>query len=74
MSQIKCREVEITPPKTYATKANMERALSKYPRITENADLTYLAIQNPEGRWYPIFLGERAIRAGVHFAGSCIAG
>lgn len=74
MSQIKCREINPVPPKTYATKANMEKAMLRYPAITENADLSYMALQDAQGRWYPLFFGERSIRAGVHFAGFCIAG
>lgn len=66
-------EVKLTSNKTYATKANMEKAIAKYPRVSDDPDLRYLTMVDENGRYYPVFLGERAIQAGVHFL-FCVAG
>jgi len=60
-------EIDLTPNKTYASAENARKAIAKYPRVAENQNLRYLMMQTPEGRFYPVFLGERAIQDGVHF-------
>lgn len=67
-------EVELIPYRTYATKQNMEKAIAKYPQITANHNLRYLVMTNAEGRFYPIFLGQEAVQAGVHHVPFCVAG
>lgn len=66
----------VTPAKTYATKANAQKAVKKaqLPDEVRGQLLTYILTQNEEGRWYPVFIGERAIQAGVHHLGFCIIG
>ena len=67
---------EITPTKTYATKANAVKAVEKKD-IQDSIGgklIRYTVIQNEEGRWYPIFIGEQAVQAGVHFLGFNIVG
>ncbi len=66
-------EINLTPNKTYATAENARKAITKLPRFAEDTNLRYLMMQTPEGRFYPVFLGERAIQAGVHFH-FCVAG
>lgn len=58
------RSITVTPVKTYATSANALKAINKHYADT---DLRYLMLTTPEGRFYPVFLGERAVSAGVHF-------
>ena len=60
-----------SPSKTYATQANAVKAVEKL--FGENqtrwpaADLHYVTMQTAEGRWFPLFIGERALQHGVHF-------
>lgn len=56
-------EFTITAPKTYATKENAIKAVAKSG--FENHRHFYMT--NEEGRWFPVFVGEKAITAGVHF-------
>lgn len=61
------------PSKTYATPANAVRAVEKI--FGENrerwpdSDLQYVLMTNAEGRWFPLFVGERALQHQVfrHF-------
>jgi len=59
-------EITFSQPKTWATKPNMERAIAKYPALSEPR-IRYIAMQTPEGRYYPIFIGQSAIEAGAYF-------
>lgn len=67
----------INPVKTYATQANAVKAVEK--RFGPNepmfgaAELHYLTVQDKDGRWFPVFFGERALRAGVHHHFNVIA-
>lgn len=63
--------VNLIPNKTYANMNTLNRALAKYPRVAENPDLRYLILTTPEGRLYPVFLGEHALQNGVHFLFCC---
>jgi hypothetical protein len=57
-------QLKMTPNKTYATEANAVKAVQdKFPGDT----LRYVMLTADDGRFYPLFLGERAIQAGVHF-------
>lgn len=68
--------LKLTANKTYATKENAVKAVEKklgandqHPADTQ---LHYLVIQNDEGRWFPLFIGERALQAGIHFHFNCV--
>lgn len=54
--------MKLTPPKTYASEANVIKAVAN-----ENPDLRYLILQTHEGRFYPVFIGIQALNAMVHF-------
>jgi hypothetical protein len=54
----------VQPVKTYATAANAENAAL---RVFGKTDLRYLIAVTNEGRFYPVFIGEEAGRAMVHF-------
>lgn len=63
--------ITLTPNKTYATEANAIKAVEKvYPasgefdRVTH---LTYFLQRTNEGRFFPVFIGERAMQAMAHF-------
>ena len=63
-----------SPSKTYATRANAIKAVEKvYGENRDrwpDADLQYVVMTTAEGRWFPLFIGERALQHQVfrHFA------
>lgn len=61
--------LEITPNKTYASQANAIKAVEAkdFPDEVGGRQLRYFVMQNAEGRWFPVFLGEVAVQAGIHF-------
>jgi hypothetical protein len=63
------RHLEMTPAKTYATRENAIKAVEKAfaNRQTRDERLDFVVVVNAEGRFFPMFLGERAIQAGMHF-------
>jgi hypothetical protein len=63
------RHLEMTPNKTYATRENAIKAVEKafVNRQTRDERLDFVVVVNAEGRFFPMFLGERAIQAGMHF-------
>lgn len=63
------REVKLNPSRTYATLANMQRAIAD-----ESDELRYITMRTDEGRFYPVFIGEQALQHGVHFRNFCVVG
>lgn len=62
--------LNLTPNSTYATRDNAIKAVEKKfgERMTwDNEKLEFVIVANPEGRFFPLFLGERAVQAGMHF-------
>ena len=57
------REFDITAPKTYATKANARKAVAKIGAER----LRHFIMQNDEGRFFPVFVGQEAVQEGIHF-------
>lgn len=53
--------------KSYATVETAVKAVEKKFPASNNDGLTYILQQTPEGRFFPVFLGERSIQAMVHF-------
>jgi hypothetical protein len=51
-------QFKITPSKTYATKANVEKAVAKSARC---CDLRYFITCSDDGRFYPVFIGQPAL-------------
>lgn len=59
--------VELENDKTYATRENAVKAvLKKFPDI-EDTELRFFIYTNPEGRFFPVFIGQEALTAGMHF-------
>ena len=52
--------------KTYATEANAVKAVDK-KYSNEEQSLRYFIMQTADGRFFPIFVGNKAIECGVHF-------
>lgn len=63
------QHLKLTPAKTYATEANAHKAVAekKFPDTCR-----YVVLKNDEGRFYPLFIGNSAIAAMVHFS-FCVA-
>lgn len=63
------RLVNVTPSRTYATAENAVKAVLKvFPADrAANSDLNYMLLTDKDGRFYPVFIGERACNAGAHF-------
>lgn len=57
----------LTPNKTYATEANAIKAVEKRFPESDNDGLRYILQRTPDGRFYPVFIGNSAVHAGVHF-------
>jgi len=47
--------------KSYATIKNLKKAVAKFE------EYKYVVSVTEDGRFYPIFLGEEAAQAGIHF-------
>jgi len=58
------------PTKTYASAVSAEKAArAKF----DSADLRYLIACAPDGRFFPVFIGQAAVQAMVHFHFSVVA-
>ena len=68
--------IELEAPRTYATRENAIKAVERKfgPRMQRTDEqLRYIIYQNKEGRFFPVFIGERALQAGMHFSFNVIA-
>ncbi len=65
--------IELKSNKTYATAANaIKAAEDKYPStFAANVNLRYIVTQGADGRYFPVFLGEEAVRRQVFFNFTC---
>lgn len=61
----KCFNIKLV--KSYATAANAEKAIDRYPNIRNAESLRYFIYQDENGRFGPVFVGQSAAQAGVHF-------
>ena len=63
--------------KDYATRENAIKAVQRIygPNVDRfgATELHYVIAVTPAGRFYPVFIGERAVRAGVHFKFAVVA-
>ena len=53
--------------RTYANEANAVKAVEKKFPEADNDGLRYFIQWTPEGRCFPVFVGEKALQRGVHF-------
>lgn len=68
------RLITLESDKTYATRANAIKAVEKAFAGHEDGDiLLYFVNQDEKGRFFPVFVGERAIRNMVHFRFNVVA-
>ena len=61
------KEMKITPNKTYASEANAFKAAQNLYGSDRFRTLRFFIMPTPNGRFFPVFVGEKAIQAGVHF-------
>lgn len=57
------RKFKIEASKTYATEINADKAVAK----AGFENLRYFMMKTDEGRFFPVFVGNDAINACVHF-------
>lgn len=68
------RLIELTPVRTYATIKNAVAAVDKKIPPDQAMELTYfIHREEATGRYFPVFVGERALKAGLHFHFNIIA-
>lgn len=74
------RLVTITPGKTYATPENAVKAVDKFcegaegQRLENFNNLSYfIHREESTGRYFPVFIGERACHAMMHFHFNVVA-
>ena len=61
------RLITLTPNRTYATEANAVKAVEKKFPEAGNDNLWYFLQRTEDNRFFPVFVGERAIQAMAHF-------
>ena len=61
------RHLILQTNKTYASKDNAIKAVEKRYPAADKDGLDYIIMTNDEGRFFPLFIGSRALQAGVHF-------
>lgn len=69
---------EIQPSKTYATRENAVKAVERKfgPRMKLDGKeeyVRYFIAQHTDGRFFPVFIGQPALQAGMHFHFNVIA-
>ena len=69
--------INLTPNKTYKTRDNAIKAVEKFfagkdqHKVYETQ--TYFIHTHEDGRFFPVFVGERAVQAMLHFHFNVIA-
>jgi hypothetical protein len=63
------RLITLTPNRTYATEENAVKAVLKvFPADSaQYSNLTYFLQRTADNRFFPVFIGERALQAQAHF-------
>ena len=66
---------EINPIKTYKTKENAINAVEKVfaNASVEAGELRYFVETHNDGRYFPVFVGTKAVELGIHFHFNIIA-
>lgn len=68
------RMIEITPVRTYATRENAVKAVTKfYGERQFDKNVLYFVHTHTDGRFFPVFFGERCISEGIHFKFNVVA-
>lgn len=56
--------LDFTDTKTYATRAN---AIKAFRALVGNDDVRFVVVQNEDGRFSPVAIGQSALTLGIHF-------
>ena len=69
MQVLKRVDLKTDNTKTYKTKENVDKAVSKLPPklLDTGKTIRYIICQTDEGRFFPVFIGAEAAQAGIHF-------
>ena len=57
----------IQPNKTYANKANVVKAVEKNLPADTIKEVTWFIMKTEDDRYFPVFVGEKAVDHMVHF-------
>lgn len=64
-------EFKVTNSRTYATHENAVKAAQKL--YGNNSELRFFVMPTADGRFIPVFVGQSAVHAGVHFQFNVVA-
>lgn len=67
------RLITLEANKTYATAENAARAVEKKFPSASNDNIRYFLQRTEDGRYFPVFIGQAALDAGVHFHFNVVA-
>lgn len=72
---MKAEAIQIESSKTYATRANAVKAVEAVfgPSEWNSDQIWYIIAALPDGRFAPVFIGERAAQRGIHFKFNVVA-
>lgn len=65
--------IKLEANKTYATEANAVKAVEKKFPEGRGDGLLYFISRTEDGRFFPVFIGQRSIQAGAHFHFNVVA-
>ena len=68
--------ITLTPNKTYKTRENAIKAVEKVVSTKNHAlyqNQTFFIMTHTDGRFFPVFVGERAVQAMLHFHFNVVA-
>lgn len=61
--------IELTPTRTYATRENAQKAVEKkFAGRQFRMNQLYFIATHTDGRFFPVFIGERAVQEMIHFS------
>jgi len=59
--------IKLEANKTYVSEANAVKAVEKKFPEADKDGLIYFIHRDDDGRYFPVFVGQNAVHAGVHF-------
>lgn len=65
-------QIQFKPDRTYKTKERAVEEANKFTLPEGQGVLRYFIGQTENGRFFPVFVGEKALQSGVHFTHSVI--
>jgi len=65
--------ITIEPTRTYATVENVHKAVARVITNPALANLRYMVQQHTDGRFFPLFVGQESVQAGIYFHFNVVA-